>query len=479
VAYGGYFVGGMDGEVCEPKKGATAGTAYWLPTEDICIHASAGAGVGYVTYSPTPLFQDPPGADGDPNTFESRVQRLSGVTYEATLINDDTGGFGTVKVPMHSYTAAQLDALQAKPALPTHKMYYGALVRAGSLPYGMYSPGTSTVDAVKGQDIIDAGVQMARTGYQTIYDDTTGMGGTYSFSDEDPLITWLLAHKIVPLMELDAGPKRYGTLGKNTAESLMHNPTEYADWCSAAATHLRATFPSLGVSVPAYFSMPRNEPNSTGGWDASQTDNPTLYAETASGPALYMKSCYAAVKKIIPNAEVYGGELATNVAGNAYAMPQQLMQWYAAGCRIGTCFDGVTLHISPIGDPSQHFKNCFETNNGWTFACLTEMQAIATSHGDPTLHAMITETEMTSVQNSNDSAGDEPGQAWWTSQTLASAVKNPDIDGIFWANIDEDALYPKGSPFYGGSLVDTSSGTERRKEAFTTYCRFAKYPSAC
>jgi hypothetical protein len=231
-----------------------------------------------------------------------------------------------------------------------------------------------------------------------------------------------------------------------------------------------------------YFGTPYNEPN-TAGWDASQSDNPTLYAEMASGPALYMKSCYSALKAVFPNATVYAGELAMQPVGSEADVVSEVKRWYtgSAQCHVGTCFDGISMHISPIGDPLQPVTHCYEPNNGWTFACVGDVQAVAASFGDKTIpHVMITETEMNSVPNSNDSAGDEPGQSWWVAQTLASAGLNPSIDGIFYANIDEDSMYV-GTTFADGGLIDTSLGwtKQRRRASFYTYCAFTAFPELC
>ena len=319
---------------------------------------------------------------------------------------------------------------------------------------------------------------MTRTPISTFFDDATGLGGSYSFAHDDPAIAWLVSHGIVPFFELDAGPKLYGSYSSSAQQPLMHNPAEYGKFCAATTAHLRATYPALGASMPAYFTMPINEPNN-GGWDASRTDNPALYAESAGGEALYMKTCYAAIKAVFPNAHVYGGELATAAESSPTSMPNELARWYGLGCRVGVCFDGVSLHISPIGNPSERFTHCIEPNNGWTFFCVNEMQAVARKFGDRALHAMITETGITSVPNANTSAGDEPGQAWWASQALKAALADASIDGIFWTNLNTDKLYGPSSIFYGTSLIDTSGGTERRKAAFYTFCRFAKFPKTC
>jgi len=73
-----------------------------------------------------------------------------------------------------------------------------------------------------------------------------------------------------------------------------------------------------------------------------------------------------------------------------------------------------------------------------------------------------------------DRSLDEPGQAWWMSRAMTAFETDPSILGIFWSNIDEDADYV-GTPFFGGSLVDTSGAQQRRKASFTTYATFATY----
>ncbi len=166
--------------------------------------------------------------------------------------------------------------------------------------------------------------------------------------------------------------------------------------------------------------------------------------------------------------------------GSSTDILAEVTRWYtgSAACHVGTCYDGISLHLAPYGDPSKSgFTRCYETGAGWTYACISALAAIATLHGDSPPHVAITEADIASVPNANWSAGDEYGQAWYASKMLAAAANDPSIDAIFWANIDEDAMYT-GTVFYGMSLVDTTS-TPRRKHAFYTYCAFAKYPRPC
>jgi hypothetical protein len=302
VSPGSLLIGGMDGETCVPKTGALAGTAQWLPTEDLCIKSAPGAGQGTISISPSVQYKGVPSLDGNSDTQETNVQSASGQVYSVTIENNDAGGFGgPITFKMGSYSSAALLAAEATPGPATHKMYYGAFARGGTVPYGVQDSDGS-IDPAKASDYLSAGVQMGRIPMASFFDDLTGItsnGGNLgvNFTHDDPALAWMLANNIVPFIDLEAGPKQYGPLGSQTTQNLYRNPTEFGTWCTAVANHLKSAYPTLGASVPVFFGTPINEYNN-GAWDASGSDNPMLYAASSDGPALYMKSCYAALNRL-------------------------------------------------------------------------------------------------------------------------------------------------------------------------------------
>jgi hypothetical protein len=498
---GQYYIGGMDGNVCVAKTPIFAANTnppaslqiMFLPTEDLCI-PSAHAGTGNIVFAqPAPPYSQVSGgstcaADGNCSDLEVRIQKTVGASYTITTSNGDGGGYGgPITFKIHTYSASQLAGFQATPVPSSHPIYYGGFIRsAGTEPFGMFSVvQPPLIDVYKAANILGAGLTIGRMDEQTFFDDDThlivnGNPGNYSFTKDDQIITWMLANNIVPYIDIDAGPVQYGTAPNQITNPIYQTPSDYATWCSVASNHIHTTFPQLGNTVPAYFGIPMNEPNG-GSWDASKSANPILYGSGSDGIALYSKACYAQIKAVFPVSMVYAGEWAMNPTGQTPAadVVGEISREYtgSAACHTGTCWDGISMHISPVGDPiwPMPANNCFENQNGWTFGCIPAVQAVEVANGDAPSHFMITETAIPAIENNNNSAGDVYGQAWWLAEDFAAAQMNPYIDGIFWANIDEDSVYAN-SVFANGGLMDTSTGwtTQVARPSFYIYCQFAK-----
>jgi len=474
----GYTIGGMNGETCEPKTGSAA----WFPTEDLCIIFTNNlpATIAATLVPAAPVTVVYPAIGNQTNVAEFRISTVAGTSYRVT-ISGQSGPFQpNANVPvftMRSYSAGTLLAQEQKPK-HHESSFYGAFLRTGLEPFGLDSSVSGEapypISPTKLGNVQAAHVQIARMTYRSFNDDLTFLllpGITYDFSGDDQTVGVDLANNITPYIDLEAGPIQRAV---GVTEPLFRNPGEFGAWCGTVATHVHATFPTLGTSVPAIFGIPGNEPNNgTSSWDASKSDDPVTYAYNAEGPGLYMKACYAAIKTAFPAAKVYGPEL--NV-GSASVDPITFftsLYTNGSGCKVGVCFDGLAIHLSPAGDPGATYSTCVEHNFGWTLRCYRDLQAIAVAHGDPKPPVLITEMAIGSVPGPNGSL-DEPGQAWWLSRAMTAFETDPSVVGIFWSNIDEDADYV-GTPFFGGSLVDTSGAQQRRKASFTTYATFAAY----
>ena len=484
VTAGGYFIGQFLGEACVPQPSALS-TYATLPTADFCVHGYNGGGSARFRPTPNVLVKNP-AFDTGGNTSAYRIGNSAGRAYAATLINNSSGGFGTVNVTVKNYSAAALEALYATPSPRTHLMRYGSFIRANSAPFGIYDSGSTTINTRKANALLAAGVGIGRFTWSNFFDDLTQEtpAGGYKFSGDDPAVAWMLANKIVPEFDTFVGPVQSGPVAGRRQIPMYRNPMIYASWCTAVAKHIRTTFPTVGATVPAVFGIPLNEPNaSTDSWNVSGTDSPATYSQSAGGIGAYMKPCYAAIKAVYPNATVYGGELAMVTPGSSLDAVKQVSVWHSgASCDYGNCYDGFAVHISPVGVPGKLYNSCYYKNQGWSFDCITAMQAVETGLGYTAPHAIVSETAISSVANQSTFSGlDEPGQAWWLTQTLRACMQNSKIDACFWADFDEDATYKVGSVFYGGALIDTSNNQYRYKPAFQQYCLFAKFPdnSSC
>ncbi|MBD5654924.1 MAG: hypothetical protein IAI50_07050 [Candidatus Eremiobacteraeota bacterium] len=316
-------------------------------------------------------------------------------------------------------------------------------------PNGVSISSGNRIDAAKLADIVDLGVGWTRTTVSSFFDDRSHIDGTgsYAFGDFDSAQCALLRHAITPLVELSAGPVMYdATPGTFAPISWPHYRTtaDFAEWCAAVASHERRAFPAV-----YRYSLPGNEVNS----------NPELFSEGFSQIADYTKACYRAVKKADPKAFVYGLELNMDPSAEPAAFVQRM---YDLGCKRGTCYDGLSIHLSlhypipPAGTP------CAPDPGGTaSMACV---DAIRTAAHDR-IHVIIGET----VYTVPGSVPDEEPKAKAIAAEFVRFAENPNIDGVNYANIDECAMYSSGY-FAHGCLVDTQG---RRLPAYAMLRRLA------
>jgi hypothetical protein len=166
------------------------------------------------------------------------------------------------------------------------------------------------------------------------------------------------------------------------------------------------------------------------------------------GPAqlvAYSEACYAAIKAANPSAFVYGFEL--NMDGQANA-PGFVRQMYALGCKVGTCYDGLAIHLT-LGYPIPPASTpCYPNPGGdYSLQCVTDIQTAAQAP----IHVLISEM----VYPVPGSVPDEATKALAVVAAYTAYAAVPSVDGVAYANVDECASYSSGF-FYDGCLIDTS-----------------------
>jgi len=431
-----------------------SGSAMTTPVTVVARDAGRNVIVGTDAYT-TPIALS---SDDGTGTTSLSTKTLTSPSAPVTLSYN--GGTATAAVHvMAAVPNSNVPAQTATLAIGSHKFYYGA-----------FAPSPDDSDgalASQESNLVALGTNIARTSYEEFFIDLTYMFGSYpnnpqydpkGWARDDRLISWMLANNIVPYIDVsdnvvqDAG----------TTNNRYRSPSDYGQWCTAVANHVRATYPQIGTSVPAMFGIPENEPNNSG---------PN---SSAAILAPYMKSCYGALKAVIPNATVYAGELALGIPPPNDSITY-LNALYASGCRTGVCWDAWSIHGLFL-DPNpcatceypqlfgQALSPGFTQGVGWRWQYVNDLQAVATAHGDPVPHLMVTEFGVTAQTIAQGGYGPN-GQAKYLSDDFTLARQNATIDGAFWMNVDTDQQYV-GTEFYGGALVDVNGN---RRPAFAAY----------
>jgi hypothetical protein len=361
----------------------------------------------------------------------------------------------------------------ATPLPMTHRTkFLGAFFRAaGAPPFGVFDPSSGTlpvpypvsgipktgpngycdkiaangasitgsyvVDQAKLADIVNLGVGWTRMGANQQTDDNSHIWwpGDFTFTDLDSAqCATLVAHGIQPIINLSTGPVEYNSNPGHFSPTLVANyktAQDYAAWCGAAAAHERATFNVVK------FSIPGNEVNT------DPTDFPGGNAQIAA----YMEACYAAIKAASPQATVYGFEL--NMDGNVDA-PGFVSTMYALGCKQGTCYDAISMHLSLRYPTPASNVPCYPAKGGdYSLLCINAIQAAANS---PHLHVLIGE----SVYPVPAGVPNEQTKAAAVVAEFSALSPHSSVDGVSYANVDECALYPPSSFWAGGCLVSES-----------------------
>jgi hypothetical protein len=288
------------------------------------------------------------------------------------------------------------------------------------------------VDKTKLSDIVDLGVKWTRTEISPFFDDATHASGGYTFEDIDSAECALVRHHITPLIAIEAGPVQYnaadGTFAPKSVP-LYKTAADFAQWCSVIAKHETTIFGSV-----YRYSIPGNEVNS----------NPQDFPGGDAQLARYTEACYHAIKSIEPRAFIYGFELNMDRNAAPAALVQRL---YDIGCKQGTCYDGISMHLSlrypipPINTP------CFPDSGGeYSLQCISDIQKAA--HAP--IHVIIGETGYFVPSTVRD----EDTKVRAILDAMNAFAANPAVDGVNYANVDECDLYPTGY-FSGGCIVDS------------------------
>jgi hypothetical protein len=294
------------------------------------------------------------------------------------------------------------------------------------------------VDAAKLANIIDLGVRWTRTPASPFFDDVSHIftPGTYRFGDFDSAQCALLRQKIVPLIAIEAGPVQYNQSADRFSPKAVNRyktAGEFGQWCSVVAAHERRIF----TAVHRY-SLPGNEVNT----------NTALFPGGEPEIAAYSQACYRAVKSADPHAFVYGFEL--NMDGRADA-PRFVQRMHDLDCKVGTCYDGLSMHLSlrfPIPGPA---TPCFPNPGGdYSMRCVADVRKAA----EAPVHIIMGETGYFVP----GSVPDEATKARATLAEFEAFTQDPLIDGANYANVDECDQYPRGY-FAGGCLIN-SVGTK-------------------
>lgn len=258
--------------------------------------------------------------------------------------------------------------------------------------------------------------------------------GQYAFGSLDAAQCISLAyHSIRPVIGLAAGPVEYnanpGTFSPR-AFSTYQTAADFGQWCGVVAAHERSVFPSV-----SQFSLPGNEVNS----------NPGLFPGGEPQIAAYSKACYAAIKAANPNAFVYGFEL--NMDGNLNA-PAFVSRLVALGCKVGTCYDGIAIHLTLRYPIPPATTPCYPNPGGdYSIQCITDVEKAA----QVPIHVLISET----AYSVPGGVPDEQTKAAAIVAEVTAFAANPTVDGVLYANVDECAEYVN-TVFAGGCLIDTS-----------------------
>lgn len=385
-----------------------------------------------------------------------------------SLLAACSGGLAAQNSSLTSGTSTALSQFSSAPVV--RRGFLGAFFRSeGTTPFGVFSvysrqmapspyptPGTKlfgpsgycdavaangvsissgyVVDAAKLANIVDLGVKWTRTSPAQFFDDGSHIfgPGKYSFGDFDSAQCALVRHHITPLIALEAGPVQYNVIPDQFSPRTMptyKTAADFGNWCSAVAKHETKIFTSV-----YRYSLPGNEVNS----------NPQLFPGGESQIAQYSEACYQAIKAVQPKAFVYAFELNMDGKLDPAAFVQRL---YDLGCKVGTCYDGISIHLSlrhpipPVTTP------CYPKPGGeYSMQCIADIQSAA--HAP--IHVIIGET----VYTVPGSVADETTKAKAVVAEMKAFAADKYVDGANYANIDECDLYASGY-FVGGCLVDS------------------------
>jgi hypothetical protein len=132
--------------------------------------------------------------------------------------------------------------------------------------------------------------------------------------------------------------------------------------------------------------------------------------------------------------------------GNVNA-PAFVSRMVALGCKAGTCYDGIAMHLSLRYPTPGANTPCYPSAGGdYAVRCISAIQTAAAAK----VHVLISE----SVYPIPASVPDEQTKANAVIAEFAALSPYSSVDGLSYGNVDECALYPPGA-WYDGCLITT------------------------
>lgn len=304
------------------------------------------------------------------------------------------------------------------------------------------------------QEIAQSGAGYVRLDFCA--DQTIGHLAPYAtphWATYDAILNALAAINVTVLPEIQqhCAPSymHYNPLGGES--QTMDNPTDYATWATAVATHL-VGFPKV-TRVELF-----NEPNLNGGWEPG---TPTFASTQGDGAAPFMRAAYGAIKVANPNLMVVSGALA---AGGHHVDPRAWITGaYNAGCKLGVCWDEISQHNYRWNAPASATILNYKYDN--RFDIYKDVQNIAVAHGDPVPKMMLTEWGYSTCPDPVV-CFDPAVQALYLAQGLNLALADPTIDGVTYVNV-----YNGGLDFWANTALVNNDRS--LKPSFSVFQQFA------
>jgi hypothetical protein len=311
------------------------------------------------------------------------------------------------------------------------------------------------------QAAANAGATCARVEIQAsyIWGGTTGTldGTNADFSRYDYIATHLAQHGIsmLPIILQYGGSRIQSTVGMNEAFTSASDYGTYAATVTRWIVQHNAQMAAQGLPQITRVEL-MNEPNQSYWF---------MDADTGAGIAAFLKAGYAAVKSVDPGLFAFGPGLA-NGGGQHTNLYTDLSNIYAAGCRIGLCWDGISVHnFAWQMDPTVYYGTTYEGQ----WQNYRGVEAIAAANGE---HPSICLTE-TGFASDTGAWGEDPQVAARDmSLAYATALTDPQIACIVNASIwDGD---DGGGSYSAIGLGSTSTGAfvpGPRYYAFQSFAR--------
>lgn len=276
-----------------------------------------------------------------------------------------------------------------------------------------------------------AGARFARIDYPA--SQIEPQRGQFAFGTEDAILAKLAAKGIteMPIIEQYSVPA--WASGGAPYPATFTNPADFAAYAGTIVSHLRAVAPQV-THVELF-----NEPNLDGWW----TNTNALYAgKDGSATAAYAQAAYAAIKAANPAMIVVGPALGD---GGPTIDPRTfLTTMMQHGCRVGTCWDALSVHTYRWSDPTYSVDPAAMNR----FTIYQDLQRIALANGDTHIpHVFITEWAF-STDPSSASSFDPKVQARFLALGFNLMLSDPTVDGIVWTN-----LYNPNTDFWGRTAL--------------------------